>query len=43
MTLGDELRALNVMNNTGLWMICKSLSRELKDLNAMKCLGLWMI
>ena len=43
MTSGHELRALNVMNNTKLWMICTCLGHELKDLDAMKSLGLWMI
>ena len=43
MTSGHELRALNAVNNTGLWMICTSLGRELKDLDAIKSLRLWMI
>ena len=40
MTLGHELRALNAMNDTRLWMICMSLGHELKDLDVMKSLGL---
>ena len=43
MTLGHELRALNAMNNIGLWTIYMNLSHELKDLDVMKSLGLWMI
>ena len=38
-TFGHELRALNAMNNIGLWMICTSLSREFNDLDVMKSLG----
>ena len=43
MTSGHELKALNVVDNTRLWMICMSLGRKLNDLDTMKSLGLWMI
>ena len=35
MTLGRELKALDAMNNSGLWMIWTILSRELMALDAM--------
>ena len=34
-TLGHELKALDAMNNSGLWMIWTILSRELMALDAM--------
>ena len=41
--LGCELRALDAMNNSRLWMALTKLGRPLKVLNAMKSRGLWMI
>ena len=42
MTSGHDVRALNTMNNIGLWMICMSLGRDLKDLDVMDSTKLWM-
>ena len=42
MTRGRELKALDVMNNLGLWMAWLTLDRELKVLDVMNNLGLWM-
>ena len=38
-----ELKSLDGMNNSRLWMICTILGRELKDLNVISCLRLWMM
>ena len=35
MTLGRELRVLDSMNKSRLWMICVTLSRELKVVDAL--------
>ena len=43
MTLGHELRALDVMNKARVWMICANLNRELKVMDALKNSTLWMI
>ena len=43
MTLGHELRSLDVMNNSMLWVIYTILGHELKDLDVLNKLGLWMI
>ena len=40
MTLGCELRALDAMNNVGLWMTSIAPCHELMDLDVMKCLRL---
>ena len=40
MTLGHELKALDAMNNSRLWMTLATLRRELKALDAMNSLGL---
>ena len=37
-----ELKALDVMNNLGQWMIWTVLGRKLKALDAMNSSGLWM-
>ena len=42
MTLGRELRALDAMNNSGLWLTLTTLGIEMKDLNVMNNLGLSM-
>ena len=42
MILGHELKALDVMNTLGLWMIGTILGREDYALNAMHNLRLWM-
>ena len=34
-TLGRELKALNAINNSGLWMTLAFLGHELRSLNAM--------
>ena len=39
MTQSRELRALDVMNNLGLWL---NLGHELRALDAMNISGLWM-
>ena len=42
-TLGsNEIRALDVINNSKLWMIWTSRDRDLKGLDAMNSSGLWM-
>ena len=38
MTLGHELKALDTMNNLGLWLTRMTLSRELTTLKAMNSL-----
>ena len=43
MTLGRELKALDAMNSSRFWMICRTLGRELKALVAMNNSRLWMI
>ena len=43
MTLSRELRTLDDMNNSGLWMICATLSHELKAMDAMNSSTLWMV
>ena len=43
MTPGYELRALDVMNNLGLWMTYTTLGYELKALDVMNNLELWYI
>ena len=43
MIIGHELRALDAMNNSVLWLISMILGHELKDLVAMNSVGLWMI
>ena len=35
MTLSHELKALNAMNNSKLWMICSTLGHDLRALDAM--------
>ena len=40
MTLGFDLKALDVMNNSGLWLRRTTPSHELKALDAMIKLGL---
>ena len=35
MTLGRELKALDSMNNSELWMACSTLGHDLKVLDAM--------
>ena len=41
MTQGRELRALDVMNNSGLWIIEITLGHELRALDAMNNSRLW--
>ena len=36
MPLGSELRALNAMNNFGLWLESMNLGHEISALNAVK-------
>ena len=36
MTMGHGLKALDAMNNTGLWLTCTTLGRELKAVDVMK-------
>ena len=43
MTQGRELKALNVMNNSGLWMIAMIPGHELRALDAMNSSRLWSI
>ena len=43
MTMGHGLKALDAMNNTGLWLTCTTLGRELKAKDAMNNSDLWMI
>ena len=43
MTLGYELRALNAMKSSRLWMISTIQGLELKTLNFMNSKGEWMI
>ena len=43
MILSHEPNALDVMNNSGLWMTSKTSCCELKALNATNNLGLWII
>ena len=40
--VGNELRALDAMNNLGLWLAKTTLGRELNALNAMNSSRLWM-
>ena len=42
MIIGREPKALNVINNLGLWITRKTQDCELKALNAMNSLGLWL-
>ena len=42
MTLGHELKALDVKNNLGLWITWATLGRELMALNLMNNVGLWL-
>ena len=42
MTLGRELRALDAMNNSGLWITWATMGRELRALDAMNNVGLWL-
>ena len=42
-TLGHELRALDAMDNLGLWMTPYNLGHKLKALDATNNLGLWII
>ena len=42
MTLGQELRALDATNNSGLWLMIRTPSIELRALDAMKSLRLSM-
>ena len=41
--LAHELRSIEVMNNSGLLIICTILGHELKDLDVMNSSRLWMI
>ena len=43
MTQGYKLKALDVMNNSRLWMTCTILGGELKALPVMNSSQLWMI
>ena len=43
MNLGHKQRALDGMNNLGLWMKSDTLGSELKALDAINNLELWMI
>ena len=42
MTLGRELRAIDVINRWGLWMISMTQGHEFRDLVVMNNSGLWM-
>ena len=42
MTPGYELRALDAMNNLGLWMTLMTLGHELRALHIMKSVGPWL-
>ena len=42
MTLGHELKALDAMNNAGLWMTWMTLGYKLKALNDVNNSGVWM-
>ena len=42
MTSCHELKVLNVMNNSRLWMSSRTPSHELKSLDVRKSSGLWM-
>ena len=39
MTIGDELKALDVRNNSGLWLTLMTLGLKIMDLNAMNTSG----
>ena len=43
MTLGRELKALDAINNLGLWMTCFILGRDLRALDVMNNLELLII
>ena len=43
MTQGHELRALDVMNNSSMWMTGTTPTHELMALDAMKNSRLWLI
>ena len=43
MTLGCELKVVDAMNNSGLWMTCSTLGHELRALDAMNNLELLII
>ena len=40
--LGRELKDVDVINNSRLWMIFMILGLKLKALDVMKSLGIWM-
>ena len=42
MTPGHELKALDVINNSRLWMISMTQGHEFRDLVVMNNSGLWM-
>ena len=42
MNLNRELKALDAMNSSGLYMTLKTLGHELKALDAMNSSGLWI-
>ena len=42
MTLGHNLRALEAMNNSSMWITGMTLSHELAVIDAMNSLTLWM-
>ena len=42
MILGHELKGLDAMNSSGLWMIETTPDQESNALDAMNSLGLWM-
>ena len=43
MTLGCELKALNAMNSSKLWMTCSTLGHDLRALHTMNNLELLII
>ena len=43
MTLGCDLRALDVMNSSRLWMIYATLGHEIKVVDALNGSTLWVI
>ena len=43
MTLGCELKALDAMNNSELWVTCSTLGHDLRTLDAMNNLELLII
>ena len=42
MNLGHELKALDAINNVGLWFTLTTSCDQLKPLNVVNKLGLWM-